>query len=168
MMDTKDLVLKSKQGDKDAFSQLYLLYKDSLYRYAYYRIGNVEDAMDAVSDTVLSAYQQIQNIKNPSAFSTYIFTIHRSTCARYLKALVKNKQNEELGEDLEQVNSDSDFLSIELKQALMQIGDDEREIVLLSISGFNSKEIAKITGYTAGSVRSKLSRALAKMRAYLE
>ena len=41
-------------------------------------------------------------------------------------------------------------------------------IVLLSIiGGFNSTEIASMTGMASGSVRSKLSRSLAKMREFL-
>ena len=57
----------------------------------------------------------------------------------------------------------------ELAQALDILSSDEKEIVLLSVvGGFTSKEISKITGLTAGSVRSKLSRSLAKMRNYLE
>lgn len=167
-MDNTKLVQKAKQGDSQAFSQLYLDYRDSLYRYAYYRIGNVDDAMDAVSDTVLMAFQQIKNLKNASAFSTYIFSIHRATCARYIKGLVLSKQKDSLDEIGELEEDEYGFQSLELRQALAQLKDDEREIVLLSVSGFNSKEIAKITDLTSGAVRSKLSRSLAKMRTYLE
>lgn len=60
-------------------------------------------------------------------------------------------------------------VTIELKEALAQLKDDEKEIVLLSVvAGLSSKEIARVTDLTSGSVRSKLSRSLAKMRAYLE
>ena len=52
-MDEKLLVKKAKSGDKTAFSSLYRLYKDKLYRYAFYRLGNSDDAQDAVSDAVL-------------------------------------------------------------------------------------------------------------------
>lgn len=53
----------------------------------------------------------------------------------------------------------------ELKQALEVLNDEEREIVLLSVvAGFKSKEIARISGLTAGSVRSNLSRSLAKLK----
>ena len=58
--------------------------------------------------------------------------------------------------------------AIELAEALAQLGDDDRDIVLLSIiGGLNSTEIAALTGLAPGSVRSKLSRSLAKMREFL-
>ena len=59
-------------------------------------------------------------------------------------------------------------LSVELGEALAQLRDEERDIVLLSvIGGLNSSEISSLTGLAAGSVRSKLSRSLAKMREFL-
>lgn len=59
-------------------------------------------------------------------------------------------------------------LSIELSEALSQLREEERNIVLLSIiGGLSSTEIAALTGLAPGSVRSKLSRSLAKMREFL-
>ncbi len=49
-------VKKAQKGDSDAFCELYNLYKNRLYKYAYYRLSNANDAEDAVMDCVLSAY----------------------------------------------------------------------------------------------------------------
>jgi RNA polymerase sigma-70 factor (ECF subfamily) len=58
---------------------------------------------------------------------------------------------------------------LELEEALEQLTEQEREIVLMAVvGGLKSPEIAEATGLTAGSVRSKLSRSLSKMRRYLE
>ena len=75
------LVARSQQGDREAFSQLYLEYKDALYRYAWYKIGDPDYAMDAVSDTMLTALEQIGKLKNEKAFSTYLFRIHAASCS---------------------------------------------------------------------------------------
>ena len=57
---------------------------------------------------------------------------------------------------------------IEITEALSRLSDEEREIVLLSaVGGLTSSEISNITGLTSGSVRSKLSRSLSKMRDFL-
>ena len=59
-------------------------------------------------------------------------------------------------------------LSVELAEALSQLKEEERDIVLLSIiGGLSSTEISALTGLASGSVRSKLSRSLAKMREFL-
>lgn len=163
------LVARSQQGDREAFSQLYLEYKDALYRYAWYKIGDPDYAMDAVSDTMLTALEQIGKLKSEKAFSTYLFRIHAVSCSHYVKEIIRAKNSD----DLSYVESglsatDGDFKALELREALAILNDVEKDIVLLSVSGFNSKEIAKVTGYTSGAARSKLSRALSKMRDFLE
>ena len=62
-MNEKELVKKAKSGDKNAFCTLYAAYKDKLYRYAFYKLGNCEDAQDAVSDCIISAFENIKNIR---------------------------------------------------------------------------------------------------------
>ena len=43
-----ELIKMAKSGDKDAFASLYTAYKDKLYRYAYFKLNDPDDAMDAV------------------------------------------------------------------------------------------------------------------------
>lgn len=166
-----DLVKLAQKGDKEAFCQLYSLYKNRLYRYAYYRLGNCEDAQDAVSDCIVCAYEQINELRRPAAFSSWIFKILYATCSSYIKQQIKRNTCEDV---YTAKGSTALFFTIdenktELCQALDKLDVSEKNIVLLSVvAGFTSKEISKITGLTSGSVRSKLSRSLAKMRGYLE
>lgn len=155
----REIVKKAKSGDKDAFCTLYGIYKDKLYRYAFYRLGSREDALDAVSDTIICAYEQIKNLRNADAFPAWIFKIHRITCLSYIKQQIRQRENSVL-EDFSNSTSvayEFDCVVTELEYALAQLKDDEREVVLLSVvAGFNSNEIAKVTDLTSGSVRSKL------------
>jgi RNA polymerase sigma-70 factor (ECF subfamily) len=60
-------------------------------------------------------------------------------------------------------------LSLELKAVLKVLTDEEREIVMLkTVNEYTSREISDITGIPHATVRSKLSRALSKMRKELE
>ena len=169
-MNEKQLVSKAKTGDKESFCQLYGLYKDRLYRYAYYRLGNTADAEDAVSDTIVSAYEQISSLKKSGAFCSWIFKILYANCSKYIKLQIQLKEAVNI-EDLENSVCFSQSMSnenSELKQALDILSNEEKELVLLSVAaGLNSSEIAGLTGLKAGSVRSKLSRSLAKMRGFL-
>ncbi len=169
-MDEKQLVISAKSGDKDAFCALYSLYKDRLYRYALYRLGVPEDAEDAVSDCVLSAFKQIEKLKKPEAFSAWLFTILRYSCNAAINRQSINSKTESIDEMAEtlSVSDESITEKTELRQALDILKDDEKEIVLMSVVlGLNSKEIARATDLTAGAVRSKLSRSLKKMRDFL-
>lgn len=170
-MDEKLLVKKAKSGDKTAFSSLYRLYKDKLYRYAFYRLGNSDDAQDAVSDAVLSAFEQIRNLRNAESFSYWIFRILNITCSNYIKKQINQREMANLAdfENSQSLSCELNTVSLELRQGLNILNEEERQIVLLSIvAGLNSKEISSITDLTPGSVRSKQSRALSKMRSFLE
>jgi RNA polymerase sigma-70 factor (ECF subfamily) len=170
-MEERKLVAMAKSGDKEAFCTLYGLYKDKLYRYAYYRLGNCDDAQYAVADTIAIAFEKIKSLNKASAFPSWIFKIHHINCSKYIKSQITQRETVNI-DDLANSNSFSQSINndnSELFEALNILKIEEKEIVLLSVmAGFNSKEIARLTGLTAGSVRSKLSRSLAKMRDFLE
>lgn len=57
---------------------------------------------------------------------------------------------------------------LDLYHALETLGEPEREIVILSVvDGFTGKEISAILGMNHGTVRSKLSRSLKRLRLLL-
>lgn len=167
------LVNEAIAGSKEAFCALYGAYKDRLYRYALYRLGDPSDAEDAVSECVLAAWQGIGSLRSGKAFASWIFRILSNCCAAHIRRTISARERIErmYNEDpgiAEGNATSSPSLSAELTEALMQLNEEEREIVLLSvIGGLNSGEISSLTGLTAGSVRSKLSRSLAKMREFL-
>jgi len=158
-------------GSKEAFCSLYGQYKDKLYRYALYKLGDPDDAEDAVSECVLAAWRSIGSLRSAEAFGSWIFRILSACCASHIRGLITGREN------LERVYNEGPAcssvqvpasLSVELAEALSQLNAEEREVVLLSVvSGLNSNEIAELTGLSAGGVRSKLSRSLAKMREFL-
>jgi len=171
IMTQKELVKLAQQGNHDAFCALYDERKTALFRYAYYKLSNYEDAQDAVSDAVLSAFVQIKELKNPDAFNVWLYKILTASCNKYIKNQIQARQTENLDE-LVNISSGEripDGTITDLSRALAILNDADREIVLLSaVSGFNCKEIAKITGFSHNAVRSRLSRALAKIRSVLE
>lgn len=167
------LVNDAIAGSKEAFCALYGAYKDKLYRYALYRLGDPSDAEDAVSECVLAAWQSIGSLRSGKAFASWIFRILSNCCASHIRKTINARDRlDRLSKEAPDITggnvSPSPSLSAELTEALMQLNAEEREIVLLSvIGGLNSSEISSLTGLTSGSVRSKLSRSLAKMRDFL-
>ena len=165
----------AKTGSKEAFCELYGNYKDKLYRYALYRLGDPSDAEDAVSECVLAAWQGISRLRNPEAFGAWIFRILHNCCVKRIRESAGLRQNmqriydngpAEVSGSLQDASHPS--VSVEIREALSQLTDEERAVVLLSVlGGLTSREISEITSLTPGAVRSKLSRSLAKMREYL-
>ena len=169
-MNKDEMIIRAVSGDKDAFCAVYSLYKDKLYKYAFYRLKSKEDAEDAVQDCVLCAYRQISSLKNRNAFDSWLFKILSACCNEKIKHIINAKNSVDFGQAELFLKSDNSAVEkTELVEALETLSEEEREIVLLScVAGFKSREIASFMDMTSGSVRSKLSRSLKKMRTFLE
>lgn len=168
-MEELKLIEQAKRGDKEAFVSLYGIHKDAMYRYSYYRLGNPEDAEDAVSECVLSVWKQIGSLQKVEAFKGWLYRILSATCARRIKEQIHAREGTEALQHEWKEAEDPQTHSVELMQALAQLAYDEKEVILLTVvSGLNSKEAGRICGMTPGGIRSKQSRALKKMREYLE
>ncbi len=158
---------KAKQGDAEAFGELYEAYAKDLYRFALCMLKVREDAEDAVQDAAVSVYKHLWSIKKEESFKAYFFTVLANEC----RARLKRRENEkkvpfdEIMPVLADASNENLTLSLELQQAVSKLKDEERTVVLLSaVSGFKSSQIANILGVTSGTVRSKLSRSLRKLR----
>ena len=167
-MDERTLIRRAIEGDKEAFAALYMRYRDALYRYAYFRLGDETDAEDAVSACIVSAYEGIGSLRASGAFRAWIFRILYRCCGTLIAArsIAIHNEGEEALDNLPA--EDGDRLSPELAQAFDVLDDVDRDIVLLSvIAGYNSREIAALLSMKSATVRSRLARSLSKMRTFL-
>jgi len=171
-MDISFLVKKAKDRDITAFSELYSIYSEDMYRFALYMLNSKEDAEDAVQDTVILAFKSIGNLRDDSLFKAWLFKILSNQCKTLLK---KNKKNPDLlSEDdyiflIEDESVPSSFNSIELIEALKSLTPPDAQIILLSIiGGFKSEELSKIYNISPSTIRSKQKRALEKLRRILQ
>ncbi len=159
--DFRETVILARKGDTAAFSELYsLVYKD-LYRVAYYVLRDSHDAQDVVSEAVLDAYTSISKLRNEDAFRAWIMKILSAKIKRKLKEYVTRNLVVTYDYEHEELNYDG----IDLKQEFNRLTDEERVVLSLSVvSGYNSKEIAKMLDMNDNTVRSKLARAKGKLK----
>lgn len=164
MANLQDLVSAAKQGDKTAFSQLYQeIYKD-LYKFAFYCLKNETDAEDAVSEAVLDAWQSLCKLRRDDSFRAWMFKILSAKCKRKMKYYAARREEADLSEVEIPVFQDRDD-SLELRRAMDTLTDEERMIISLIIfGGYDSGEVADMLRLNRNTVRSKHSRALAKLR----
>lgn len=164
-------VLLAKNGDSTSFCKLYELYYKDMYRFAYYTLGNQQDAEDVISETVLDAFKGIRNLRKPEKFKTWIFQILSTKCKRQISVYISNREH------LKDDTSDTEFIQedlpyaehLDVRKAFSKLNETEKMIVSLMVfAGYNSRETAKILNTREGTVRSAKSRALTKMSQYLK
>ena len=72
-----ELIEKARNGDKDAFSEIYSTSRKDLYRYCRNLCGNDSDAQDLMQQTCLRAWQKIPEMKSENV-SSWLRSVARS------------------------------------------------------------------------------------------
>lgn len=150
-------------GDAEAFGALYAELAVPLYRFALSTLGNETDAEDAVQEACLSAFKNRRSLKKAESFKSWLFAITANRCRDVLRARARvvptDPEDGALqGESYETPFGDGAAL-------LGCLNDTDRQIVTLSVLGnYTGEEIGHILGMKAGTVRSRLSRALKTCR----
>lgn len=156
----------SQERDKNSADTFIEYYEDvwrELYKFALYYLGNREDAEDVVQETAAEAFRSFPKLRDRSCFRPWIFKILSRKCKRFLRTVIKLKNQTELT-DAVPANEDM-TKAIEVRDAIASLEDEERLIILLSaVQGFKCTEIAQMLSKPEGTIRSKRSRALAKLR----
>ncbi|MBQ8725432.1 MAG: sigma-70 family RNA polymerase sigma factor [Oscillospiraceae bacterium] len=156
----------AQNGDTSAFARLYETVYKELYKTAYFALRcNEHDAADAVSDTVIDAFETIGKLKKPESFKQWIFSI--------LSAKIKQKQKTYYNSESECLPADAaedfSYASAELRQILETIAETDRLILSIAVlGGYTGEEIGKICGMEPSTVRSRLSRLKAALRVQLQ
>lgn len=163
------LVSTAKTGDTDAFGELYALYARDMYRFALYYTGSPTLAQDAVSDAVLCAFENLTALRKNDKFKQWMFKILLNCCKKTQKEKAMASRLVSLNDLTETPAAENDMsVKVGIMHAMLELSEEERETVLLSfVSGYTSREISKITGEKDTTIRSRLSRAAAKLRKHL-
>ena len=151
-----------KVSDKmERFMVLYESVYQDLYRFAYYYLGNPQDAEDVVSETVLKAYEKFSTLRNEASFRPWIFKILVNQANDYLKKHRMNRTNELVDEPFYHPELSDALIS---KEMLSTLSEEERRIVTLAVfGGYKGEEIAGMIGQRHSTIRSKYRRALKKL-----
>lgn len=162
---TRDLVRAAKEGDRDAFGQLYRLHHASIVRLVRFRLG--ADHEDAVSEVFLRAWAALPRHRDTGApFAAWLYGIARHVVADEIARRIRSQPMSEVPE-IPFEPRDDDRLT--LAEALGRLPDEQRQVIELKyLVGLKNPEVAEAFGISAGAVNAKQWRALRSLRAILE
>jgi RNA polymerase sigma-70 factor (ECF subfamily) len=83
---TVDLLARAQAGDGDAFGQFVDPYLRELQVYCYRVLGSVQDAEDALQDTLLSAWQGLAGFEGRASVRTWLYRVATSRCLDALRS----------------------------------------------------------------------------------
>ena len=133
-----------------------------------YSKGDRDLTNDLVQETFIKIWGALPKFEERSSPKTWIYRICVNTCLLHIRK-TKNKQTEALENNHSSIVDEGpvDKNYSELYQAIGQLKELDRIIIMLVLDELPYEEIAEITGLTEGNLRVKISRAKQKLNKLL-
>jgi len=169
------LVDSAKNGNKDAFSELYEYYITPIFRFVYFRVRSRADAEDLTQGIFLKVWTSLPGYKQKNRFSSWLYAVARNTVIDFWKKK-KDWNISELGKETikdkskpidETVDEERDLEKI--RDLMELLTDEQQEIMILKfIQGLSNREISKILGKSEDALRQLQMRAIKTLKEYLK
>ncbi|SET36872.1 RNA polymerase sigma-70 factor, ECF subfamily [Salinibacillus kushneri] len=154
-MDVIKEVKKARKGHKAAFEKLIFEHEKVMYRVAKSILKKDEDCADVIQEAIIKAFTNIQQLKEPHYFKTWLIRIVMNECYAVLR---KRKKIIDIYE-LDSATEDSGYRSVELKLLFNQLPHNQAEILsLFYIKDLSIKEIAEILKIPENTAKTKIRR----------
>lgn len=163
--------------ERDSFSEQIEPHYDRLFRLAYRLTGSRSDAEDLLQDVMIQLYEQRDAMAAVTDLSPWLsrvlynrfVDIHRARQRRPLTLVGDDDQSLAVtGEADPAAMASAGENAARLQRALARLSEDHRVLVLMhDAEGYTLAEIAAITDAPVGTLKSRLSRARARLRELL-
>lgn len=162
----EEQIEKAKQGDKQAFTNLILEYKEKLYQIARARMHNHDDIDDIIQNTIILAYTNLKKLKDKERFVIWITRILINQCNDFYR---KNKivyvSFETLENSIENREAIDSQERIEYEEILNLLNGEEKVLIVLYYGqGYTTKQISEILNKNENTIKTKLRRTKEKIR----
>jgi RNA polymerase sigma-70 factor (ECF subfamily) len=174
-----ELISKILQGEQAFFAQLVQRYQNYVFTLVLRFTDNREDAEEISQDIFVKAYRSLADFRGESKFSTWLYTIVRTSCITFLrkkKLDITSIDNERTFVQLENRESAFNANTIEQKsrhamvnEAIRMLSPDDAQLLSLFYKGEQSlEEIGKVMGLEPNTVKVKLHRARHRLKDKME
>ena len=173
-MDERHLFERARRGDVGAYDELVRAHQEAAFRAAYLITRDVADAQDAAQEAFLRAYDALGRFDARRPFRPWILRIATNMALNRLKASMRRQaMAERFGAETVEREANP---SIEARVLRRERGrrvqdairhlkpDDQSLLILRFFFDLSEAELAQTFDIAAGTIKSRLHRALAKLR----
>ena len=163
------ILVRCQLGERAAFDDLIRRWSPLLYRHACRRTGDPDLARDLTQDIWLRVLRGIGGLRDRSHFRAWLFGIAHRTFMdrlreRYTQPAIMDFDPEDLVDD----SFDDEVLGSAIHTHLVRLPELEREtLTLFYLHEYSIEEMAALLGIPIGTVKSRLFRARAALRALM-
>ncbi|GJM19737.1 MAG: RNA polymerase sigma factor RpoE [Phycisphaeraceae bacterium] len=178
-IETEMLVLRVQAGDRGALDELFRRWNGRLTRHAARLVG-ADLAPEAAQNAWVGIVRGVGSLADPARFGAWAYRLVSNKSAdlirkaqrdRRLVRRVGERTPRDGGSDagLNRSEGSDDQEMQGLRRAIRSLPDDHRVVMLLHyVDGMSTHEIGRALGVPAGTVKSRLFHARAKVRAQMD
>ncbi|MCB2153994.1 RNA polymerase sigma factor [bacterium] len=179
-----ELVERCQKGDSDAFSDLFEMIRDDLFRWAYSLLRNEDDALEVVQECSIRIFRHLERLKDPKRFSAWVGRMLVNQVNTY-RVKAARTRTESLEDGLEapeeslpiqgtpgagpRAAASRNEVYRDVNAAIQELPPRQRTAVLLfDVKGWSIKEVAAELGTTEGAVKFNIFQGRRKLRQLLD
>lgn len=165
----RELIERSKQGNRKAQKQLYGLYSKAMYNICIRYMNNMAEAEDMLQEAFTEAFLKLHTFRHESAFGAWLKRIVVHKCINEIKRrkaeLVYTDKLHDNQIEEESVNEDEiNYEVSRVYEAIQKLPDGYRvSISLYLLEGYDHAEIAEILNVSESTSKSQYMRAKRKV-----
>ncbi|MBJ7607912.1 MAG: sigma-70 family RNA polymerase sigma factor [Candidatus Dormibacteraeota bacterium] len=173
-MDESDLVVRAAHGDEHAYEQLVTRHSDLAFRLAYLLTGSAPEAEEAAQDGFLAAYRALPRFREGAPFRPWLLRIVANAARNHRRAMgrragVQLRLADTLGRGDAAPSPETEVEAAEERGALLRavasLSDADRQVISCRyFLELDVAETAAALGCAQGTVKSRLARALGRVR----
>jgi len=166
------LVLRSREGSRNAIEQLLTRWQPRLWRQALRLTGRDDAAWDVLQETLMSITRSIRKLDDPARFRRWAYTILTRRANDWRRRRARAVPTAELHEDEiahDDRRCDASANVSMVREALARLPGDRQALLALHYQeGFEIWEMAEILSIPEGTVKSRLFHARHQLREIIE
>jgi RNA polymerase sigma-70 factor, ECF subfamily len=171
-----ELVSRARAGDTAAYELLVQQHQEAMFRLAYLMLGDRDDAADIAQDALIRAFRSLDQFDVSRPLRPWLLSItanlarnRRRSLGRYWGALRRLVWLDPTPTGNVETETAQQLEAQALWKAVQQLNSTDQEIIYLRyFLELSVTETADILDVEAGTVKSRLSRALGRLRAVVE
>ena len=164
------IIKELANGSKTALASLYNAVGRQMYVVAYNVLGDYQLSEDVIQESLITIYEKAGTLNDTKAAHAWLIMIVRNKALDVLRHRNHEVPTEDFAPYMpEYTVSDKSELSMDVQNALNQLSEDERQIVLMKTTmGVSHRDIANVLNMSVEACQKKYQRLLRRLKDYLK